>query len=283
MAYADKIFKANLQKIVDENIYDFEYNVRTKWTDGTPAHTLYTTAICNTYDIAKNGLPITTLRPVAWKTALRELLWIWQDKSNDVNYLRDRYDVKYWDAWKNEKGTLGKAYGYTAAKIYPFPDTPSPMAQLDRVMYLLKNDPMNRRIMTNLIEFEEMKDYTLTPCAFQTMWSVRGEYLDMTLVQRSNDFIAANSINAVQYAFLLYMVAQSTGYKAGKLTHFIQNAHVYDRHFKYISDLMVTEEYEQPGLYMDLSIKNFYDFGENSFKLIGYRTGAQIKNIPIAE
>jgi thymidylate synthase len=283
MAYADKIFKDNLQKIVDENIYDNDFKVRTRWQNGAVAHTLYTTQICNTYDIAKNGLPITTLRPVAWKTALRELLWIWQDKSNDVNLLKSKYNVKYWDAWKNEQGTLGKAYGYTAAKKYPFPDTPTPMTQLDRVIFLLKSDPMNRRIMTNLIEFDEMRDYTLTPCAFETMWSVRGEYLDMTLVQRSNDFIVANSINAVQYAFLLYMVAQVTGYKPGKLVHFIQNAHVYDRHFKYIPQLIIAEEYEQPGLYVDSSVKAFYHFTLDSFELVGYKAGKQIKNIPIAE
>jgi len=283
VAYADEIFKKNLMEIVAENTFDSRYPVRPVWKDGTPAHTVYTTGICNVYDIAKNGIPITTLRPVAWKTSLRELLWIWQDKSNDVGILNKKYNVKYWDAWQNKQGNLGMAYGATAAKKYPFPDTPDLMTQIDRVIYLLKVDPMNRRIMTNLIEFEHMINYTLTPCAYETLWSVRNGFLDMTLIQRSNDFIAANSINALQYSFLLLMIAQVVELKPGKLIHFIQNAHVYDRHFGYIPILMEAEEFPQPTFQLDPSIKNFEDFRVEHFSLTNYQTGPQIKNIEIAE
>lgn len=280
MAYADKIFQNNLKRVLKKGVWDTGYKVRPKWSDGEPAHTLYTGVIFNEYDIADKGFPITTLRPVAWKTGLKELLWIYQDKSNDVNFLKEKYGVNYWDSWANEEGNLGLAYGAQMAKVIDFPE--GTFTQLDRVIYLLKNDPMNRRIATEMLNLEEMKKMTLAPCAHATEWLVRGEYLDMKLDQRSNDMIAAQSINVSQYALLLMMIAQVTGYKAGKLYHVITNMHIYDRHIDMAKKLLKRKTYKQPLLLINPEIKNFYDFTPDDFKLINYKTGEQIKNIPIA-
>jgi len=281
MAYADKIFKQNLELLLKGDAHsDAKYKVRPKWEDGTPAHTIYATAISNVYDINENGIPITTLRPVAWKSALKEILWIWQDKSNDVNVLKEKYNVHYWDSWANEDGNLGMAYGATAAKKYDFPDTPEPMTQLDRVIYLLRNDPMNRAIMTNLIEFENLGNYTLRPCAYETLWSVRGEFLDMSLVQRSNDMIAAQSINALQYSFLLCMVAQMVGLKPGKMTHFIQNMHIYDRHLSIAKELLERPESYQPAFHLEQPEDGIYK--PEHFIITGYFPGEPVGKIPIA-
>ena len=280
MAYADDILISNIQRVLTEGVSDIEYSVRPHWTDGEPANTIYVNSVYNVYDIYNDGIPITTLRPVAWKTALKELLWIYQDKSNDVNLLKDKYGVKYWDSWKNEAGNLGTAYGYQIAKDIEFPE--GNFNQIQRVIHLLKTDPMNRRIMTNMINMEEMKDMTLVPCAFMTMWSVRGTQLDMTLIQRSNDLVAAQSINVVQYAFLLYMVAQVTGYQPGKLTHFIQNMHIYTRHLPIVREMLERTPHPEPLFCLKPNVENFEDFRPEHFEIFFYSPHPQIGNIEIA-
>lgn len=281
MNYFDYRFKTLCREIIDEGYDDSKYKVRPKWGDGESAHTKYITGVFNTYDVEKHGIPLCTLRPVAWKTAIKELLWIWQDKSNDVNLLKEKYGVHYWDSWVDDKGTLNKAYGYQLAKVIEFPE--GKFDQVDRLLYLLEKDPMNRRIVTNMLNMDEMNEMTLAPCAYETQWSVRGEYLDMTLIQRSQDVLAANAINVFQYFVLLSMVAQVTGYKVGKFNHLINNAHIYDRHIDSVKELLSRGSFDPPKLEINKDVKDFYDFTIDDFKLIGYERWEQIKNIPIAE
>lgn len=281
MAYADQVLKNNINEVLygEHSASDKEYKVRPVWQDGTPAHTLYTTNVINKYDLSLGQYPLTTLRPIAWKTALGELLWIYQDQSNDVELLKNKYNVKYWDSWTNKDGNLGTAYGYQIAKIIKYPE--GTFNQIDRILYLLKHQPMNRRIMTNMIDMEEMIDMTLVPCAFMTLWSVRGNFLDMTLIQRSNDLIAAQSINAFQYAALLMMVTSATGYQPGIFTHFIQNMHIYDRHVEF-AELMLARKPKPDGKIMLTPKTNFYDFKVSDFTLEGYDPHPQIGPIEIA-
>lgn len=281
MAYADKIFKDNLRNVLENGVWDTNYKVRPKWADGKPAHTKYITHVVNTYDIGKNGLPILTVRPIAWKTGLKELFWIYQDQTNDVNLLEEKYNVRYWREWANKEGNLNKSYGYQLAKEIDFPE--GRFNQINRVIHLLKTDPMNRRITTNMLNLEELNDMTLPPCCYETWWSVRDGHLDIMLIQRSGDIIpAAGSINVTQYALLLVMMAQATNYKIGKMTHVINNLHVYDRHIEIAKELLRRKEYGQPTLHVNTKVKNFYDFTVNDFKLINYQHGEPIKNIPIA-
>lgn len=280
MNYADKILKDNINNILKNGFSDEDYTVRPKWEDGTPAHTKYVGSVMNRYDLSKGQFPLTTLRPVAWKTALRELLWIYQEKSNDVGILRDKFKVYYWDSWANPEGNLGTAYGYQIAKEIEFPE--GRFNQMERVIYLLMHDPMNRRIMTSMIDMEEMKDMTLVPCAFMTLWTVRGNFLDMTLIQRSNDLIAAQSINATQYSMLLMMVAQATGFKPGVFTHFIQNMHIYDRHIPIAEKMLAREPREQARIILNSDIGRFENFRDVDFSVENYNPHPQIKPIEIA-
>lgn len=279
MITADDILKENLKHIITHGRWDTSGEVRPRWEDGTPAYTRYVNAVVNTYDISKGIYPLTTLRPVAWKTAIKEILWIYQDRSNDVELLKEKYNVHYWDSWKNNEGTLGTAYGFQINKNIDFPE--GRFNQIDRVIHLLKNDPYNRRIMTNMIDMEDMKGMTLVPCAFMTMWSVRGKYLDMTLIQRSNDIIAAQSINALQYTALLMMIASVTGYKPGVFTHFIQNMHLYDRHYNVAGEMLSRESLGQGKLILK-NRENFEDFRIEDFSVEDYFPHPQIKNIEIA-
>lgn len=272
--YADYVLKNNIFKILSSGVSDESFNVRPKWADGTPAHTKYLSGSLDVYRISEGEFPLTTLRPVAWKTALKELLWIYQDKSNNIDFLFKKYGVKYWEAWKQEDGTLGKGYGYQIAQQLDYPE--GKFNQVERVIYLLKNDPMNRRIMTNMISFPDMKDMTLVPCAFMTMWTVREDFLDMTLIQRSNDLVAANSINAVQYAMLLMMVAATTGYKAGHFTHFVQNIHIYDRHMEIAREMLERPSSNNPLLEFKPE-SDFSLYTPESFTISNYNPGPQVK------
>lgn len=281
LAYTDKIFKDNLRNVLENGVWDTDYNVRPKWTDGTPAHTKYITHVVNTYDIAKEGLPILTIRPIAWKTGLKEILWIYQDQTNDVNLLEEKYNVNYWREWVNREGNLGKSYGYQLAKEIDFPE--GRFKQLDRIIHLLKTNPMDRRMTTNMLNLEELKDMTLPPCCYETWWYVRDGYLDMMLIQRSGDLLpAAGALNVTQYALLLIMISQATGYRAGKMTHVINNLHVYDKHISIAEELLSRKEYEQPILHVNTKVKDFYDFTVDDFKLENYQHGEKIKDIPIA-
>lgn len=280
MAYADRIFKDNLRNVLENGVWDTDYNVRPKWSDGSSAHTKYVTMVSNVYNIAQEGVPITTLRRTAWLTAIKEMLWIWVEKSNNVDLLEEKYSVMFWREWANEQGDLGKSYAHQLAKVIDFPEIKGD--QVDRVLHLLKKDPMNRRIQTEMFNLEEMAQMTLPPCAHSTKWAVRGEYLDLNLIQRSQDLIAANSINVFGYAVLLCMMAQVTGHKPGVLKHDIANMHIYDKHISIAKELLNRDEYPAPILRIEPTITDFYSFKPEHFKLENYQHGEQIKNIPIA-
>lgn len=259
-------------------------NVRPVWEDGEPAYTIYLPQVLLSYRPGES--PITNLRKIAWKSAIKEILWIYQDKTNDVDYLRDHYGVKYWDSWKNDQGNLGKAYGYQIAKKFTSPETGKATDQMDRLLENLSNDPLNRRHMMNMIDIEEMNDMTLVPCAFMTMWTPVENKLNLSLVQRSGDLMAAASpggINAIQYYALLLMVCRHTGYEPGEFVHFIQNLHIYDRHMD-IADQVISKnrDYPTPHLRLREGPNNFYEIGIDDFYMEDYEPEETKYNIPIA-
>lgn len=274
MSIGDRTLKSNLEKILLSGKSDIGQNVRPKWADGTPAYTYKTFGVLNEYDLEKE-FPIAGLRPTAWKSGLKEDLWIYQDKSNDVQLLEEKYGVKYWRSWANEENNLGLAYGRQMAKEHKYKE--GYFDQIDRLIFDLKNDPYSRRMITNLYNHEDLHGMTLYPCAFLTMWDYDGERLNMTLVQRSSDYLVAGNINVTQYALLQHMIAQSTGFKVGKFHHYINNLHIYDRHLDQAKEILNREETITPKLIIDESIKNFYDFKPEHFALEGYHPHPQMK------
>ncbi len=279
MSYADDVFKKMCNDILDNGYSTEGQIVRTKWSDGEVAHTKKIFGVVNRYDLSKE-FPMITLRPTFWKSALKELLWIFKDKSCDVNVLENEYGVKYWNAWKREDGTIGKAYGYQAGKEHKYSE--GNFDQVDRLIYDLKNNPQSRRMIINLYNHEDLHDMSLYPCAFMTMWNVTGNKLNMTLVQRSSDILAANNINLVQYSLLQHMMAQIAGFEVGEIIHMINDAHIYDRHIPMIAQMLIREGRNAPILKMNKEVKNFYDFTLEDFDVEGYEPHEQITNIPIA-
>lgn len=274
MSRGDEVLKDNLNKLLKEGKSDKNQNVRPVWSDGTPAYTLKTFGVLNTYDLNKE-FPICTLRPTAWKSGLKEDLWIYQDKSNDVDLLEEKYGVKYWRSWANKRGNLGLAYGRQMKYQHEYKE--GYFNQIDRLIWDLKNNPYSRRMITNLYNHNDLHGMTLYPCAFLTMWDFDGEFLNMTLVQRSSDYLVAGNINVTQYALLQHMIAQSVGMKVGKFHHYINNLHIYDRHIEQAKEILEREPFAAPKLIIDESVKNFYDFKPEHFHLEGYEKHEQIK------
>lgn len=275
MSKADGIFK-NMCRNILENGYSTEgQTVRAKWEDGTPAHTIKTFGVVNRYNLQEE-FPALTLRKTAIKTAVDEMLWIWQKKSNNIKDLKGHI----WDEWADETGSIGKAYGYQMAKKYKFAQ--GEMDQVDNVIWQLKNMPYSRRIMTNIYNFEDLTEMHLEPCAYSMTFNVTGNKLNAILNQRSQDVLAANNWNVVQYSVLLHMLAQVCGFEVGELVHVIADAHIYDRHVSAIEELLSREEYPAPKFTLNPDIKNFYDFTTDDIIIEDYRAGEQIKNIPIA-
>lgn len=275
MSKADGIFK-NMCRNILENGYSTEgQTVRAKWEDGTPAHTIKTFGVVNRYNLQEE-FPALTLRKTAIKTAVDEMLWIWQKKSNNIKDLKGHI----WDEWADETGSIGKAYGYQMAKKYKFAQ--GEMDQVDNVIWQLKNMPYSRRIMTNIYNFEDLTEMHLEPCAYSMTFNVTGNKLNAILNQRSQDVLAANNWNVVQYSVLLHMLAQVCGFEVGELVHVIADAHIYDRHVPAIEELLSREEYPAPKFTLNPDIKNFYDFTTEDIIIEDYRAGEQIKNIPIA-
>ena len=262
MNKADKIFKDNLNEILTNGTSTVEYEVRPKYKDGTPAHTIFINNICETYDISKGEFPITTLRPIYIKKAIGEILWIYQDASNDLKLLEEKYETNWWWEWNIGDGTIGQCYGATV-KRYDL---------MNKLLKGLKEAPYTRRHIMNLWQENDFKEpHGLKPCAFMTVWSVRGEYLDMTLHQRSSDYLVAGHINKMQYVALLMMVARHVGLKAGKFTHYVDNLHIYDRHIEQAKEIMTrTPSNKQPKLILKEGKTNFYDFTVDDFELIDY-------------
>ena len=263
MSVADDIFIKNMNDILNNGTWDTDYPVRPHWADGTPAHTVKKFCIVNRYDLSKE-LPILTIRRTYFKSCLDELLWIWQKKSNNIHDLHSHV----WDSWADETGSIGKAYGYQLAKKSIYPE--GEFDQVDRVLYDLKHNPHSRRIMTNLYNFEDLHEMHLYPCAYSMTFNVTGDTLNGILNQRSNDMLAANNWNVLQYSLLLIMFAQVSGLKVGELVHVIADAHIYDRHVPIIKEIIAKPTHKAPKLWVDPNVKNFYDFTVDSFKLIDY-------------
>ncbi|MFY9131362.1 MAG: thymidylate synthase [Saccharofermentanales bacterium] len=275
MSYCDEVFRANCRDILENGFSDEHQEVRPRWEDGSPAHTLKRFGIVNRYDLAEE-FPILTLRRMYYKNAIDEILWIWQKKSNRVSELNSGI----WDQWCLEDGTIGKAYGYQLAQKYRFPE--GEFDQVDRVLYELKHNPNSRRIMTNLYNFADLEDMALYPCAYSMTFNVTGNRLNGILNQRSNDMLVANNWNVVQYAILLVMFAQVSNLVPGELIHVIADAHIYDRHIPIVRELIERPAYRSPKLVVDPDIKDFYDFTVSSFEFEGYEYGPPIRKIPVA-
>ncbi|MCI6498671.1 thymidylate synthase [Lachnospiraceae bacterium HCP1S3_C3] len=275
MSYADKVFVNMCQDIIDNGYSTEGEKVRPKWEDGEYAYTIKRFGVVNRYDLSKE-FPALTLRRTAIKNCTDEMLWIWQKKSNNVNDLNSHI----WDAWADENGSIGKAYGYQLGIKHQYKE--GLMDQVDRVLFDLKNNPYSRRIMTNIYVHQDLHEMNLYPCAYSMTFNVTGDRLNAILNQRSQDILTANNWNVVQYAVLLHMMAQVSGFKAGELVHVIADAHIYDRHIPLVKELISREQHEAPTFWLNPDVKNFYDFTVDDVRLDNYVTGPQIKNIPVA-
>ena len=275
MSRADEIFIQNCRDILASGVWDTDREVRPHWADGTPAHTVKKFGIVNRYDL-REEFPILTIRRTYWKTAVDELLWIWQKKSNNVHDL----NAKIWDEWADETGSIGKAYGYQLGVKHHYPE--GDMDQVDRVLYDLKHNPASRRILTNIYNFADLSEMHLYPCAYSMTFNVSGNTLNGILNQRSQDMLAANNWNVVQYSVLLKMFAQASGLEAGELVHVIADAHIYDRHVPIVEKMLSAPQSAAPTFTVDPNVTDFYQFTRDSFRLEGYTPAPFAEEIPIA-
>jgi thymidylate synthase len=275
MSKADKIFIDMCNDILENGTSTEGQKIRPVWEDGTPAHTIKKFGIVNRYDLSEE-FPILTLRPTPLKKVIDEILWIWQKKSNNVRDLNSHI----WDAWADEEGSIGKAYGYQLSVKHKYKE--GEFDQVDRVLYDLKHNPYSRRIITNIYVHADLHEMNLYPCAYSMTFNVTGNKLNAILNQRSQDVLPANNWNVCQYAILMHMFAAVSGLKAGELVHVIADAHIYDRHIPIIKELIKRPQYPAPKLILNPSVKDFYAFTVDDFRLEGYIAGPQVKNIPIA-
>ena len=274
MSYADQVFRANCLDILQSGVRDDDLTVRPHWADGTPAHTIKKFGLVNRYDLQKE-FPILTLRRTYLKSAVDELLWIWQ-QSNNVHDLSSHI----WDSWADETGSIGKAYGYQLGVKHQYKE--GLFDQVDRVLYDLKHNPASRRILTNLYNFEDLHEMHLYPCAYSMTFNVSNGTLNAILNQRSQDMLAANNWNVCQYAVLVHMLAQVSGLRAGELVHVIADAHIYDRHIPIIERMLAEPEHPAPTFRLDPAVTDFYAFTPDSVHLEGYEYSSFEETIPIA-
>lgn len=259
MIKADFYYKQNLKRILEEN--NIDVNPRPRYTDGTPANSIFITQVFEEYDISKGEFPITTLRNTAIKTGINEILWIYQDQNSSLETAHKR-GIKWWDEWNIGDGSIGNRYGYTIKK----------WDLINKLLINLKNDPFSRRHIINMLQEEDLNETKgLYPCAYETLWSVRrvdkDMYLDLTLNQRSNDYIMAGIINKIQYVALQMMICSHLGYKIGKFCHFVQNLHIYNRHIDAANEILSKEPLLiQPKLEIKYE-KLFYEFGVDDFTI----------------
>ena len=275
MSYADKVYIETVKDILEHGFRDDECDVRPRWEDGTPAHTIKKFGVVNRYDLKKE-FPVMTLRRTYYKSCIDELLWIWQKKSNRVSELGSHV----WDQWAQEDGTIGKAYGYQLGVKYHFSD--GDFDQVDRVLHDLKHNPAPRRILTSLYNFQDLNEMALYPCAYSMTFNVTGNTLNAILNQRSQDMLTANNWNVVQYAALVHMMARASGLEAGELVHVIADCHIYDRHIPLVEKMIEREPYEAPTLWIDPEVTDFYAFTKDSFRLDGYKFHDFPWPIPVA-
>ncbi|MBP3873406.1 MAG: thymidylate synthase [Lachnospiraceae bacterium] len=300
MSCADRVFIDMCEDILQNGTSTEGQRVRPHWPDGAPAYTIKRFGICNRYDLRKE-FPALTLRKTALKSAMDEILWIWQRKSNNIHDLKPHI----WDEWADKDGSIGKAYGYQMGVKHVYSE--GLFDQVDRVLYDLKNNPYSRRIMTNLYVHQDLHEMNLYPCAYSMTFNVTREtvhpeadspaaldripdadehgerlVLNAVLNQRSNDVLTANNWNVAQYAILLMMMAQVSNMVPGELVHMIADAHIYDRHVPLIRELIRREPLKAPRVWLDPAVEDFYDFTTDSLHYEGYETHEQIRNIPVA-
>lgn len=281
MSFADQVFINMCRDILENGVSTEGEKVRPKWEDGSYAYTIKRFGVVNRYDLRKE-FPALTLRRTGIKSAMDELLWIWQRKSNNIKDLNSHI----WDSWADETGSIGKAYGYQMGVKHQYRE--GMMDQVDRVIFNLKHDPYSRRILTNIYVFEDLHEMNLYPCAYSMTFNTTKEKgsdrltLNAILNQRSQDVLAANNWNVCQYALLVHMLAQVSGMNAGELVHVIADAHIYDRHIPLIEELIERPSYPAPKVWLNPDITDFYQFTTDDLHIEGYETGPQIKNIPIA-
>ena len=276
MTKADFLLSCDIKNILNNGYKD--ENPRPKYSDGTPAYTYFVNHVIRQYDLSKGEFPICTLRPIAWKNAIKEVFWIYQDQTNSLDILENKYGIHWWNEWESKDipGTIGIRYGETVKRY----------GLINKLLRDIKNNPYGRRHIMSLWQEQDFNTSDgLMPCCYETIWNVRGEYLDMMMIQRSGDMITASGaggVNEVQYASLLMMVANSTGYKVGKFTHVVANEQIYDRHLDAAKELLnrcdglkVDSEhyhYVFENLEMKFNPKtdNFYDYTIDDFELVGY-------------
>lgn len=265
MTKADKNFKELCTRILEEGYNTKGEKVRPKYADGTPSHTYFVNQVWEEYDLQKGEFPILTLRHIAWKSSIKEILWIYQDQTNSLDVLEDKYDIHWWNDWEVEQSrTIGQRYGATV-KRYDL---------MNKLLNGLKTQPYGRRHIINLYQYQDFQETDgLFPCAMETHWSVRDGILDMTLIQRSSDVPVANAINKLQYVALMMMVARHCGFKLGKFCHLVQNAHIYDRHVEQVKEMLERkgqEDCTDLRLVLDTDKTDFYTFTLEDFKLENY-------------
>ncbi len=275
MSSADKAFIATCRDILENGSWVKDERVRPHWEDGEPAYTKKKFGVVNRYNLAEE-FPLLTLRPIGLKSAIDEILWIWQKKSNNIKDLRSHI----WDSWADESGSIGKAYGYQMSIKHKYKDGMFDM--VDRVLYDLKNNPCSRRILTNMYNFADLSEMALYPCAYSMTFNVVDGKLCAILNQRSQDMLAANAWNVAQYSALVLMFAQVSGLEPGEFVHVIADAHIYDRHIPIVEELIKREAFPAPKVELDRNITNFYDFTPDSFTVTDYQHGEKIGKFPVA-
>ncbi|MCR4590808.1 MAG: thymidylate synthase [Lachnospiraceae bacterium] len=314
MSAADRLFIDNINNILENGISDENMEVRPRWEDdNSPAHTLAVFGAVDRYDLSKE-FPIMTLKRTFWKSALDEIFWIWQKKSNNVNELSSHV----WDAWADEKGSIGKAYGYQMSVRSEYKDVTKEglekafpggrfraddseyvsekrgqiskksekgiwtLDQTDRIIYQLVNDPGSRRIMSMMYIPQDLSEMALAPCAYSMTFNVMDGRLNGMLNQRSQDMAVANSWNTVQAALLVYAFASAYGFEPGELVHVIANCHLYDRHIEPVKELIKNPQHDAPKLQINPDIHDFYDFTKDDFSLPGYKYSEFDFKFPVA-
>ena len=275
MSYADQLFLETCRDILAQGVWDTGQKVRPRWEDGTPAHTVKKFGVVHRYDLRRE-FPILTVRRQYFKSAVDELLWIWQKKSNNIHALSSHV----WDQWADETGSIGKAYGYQLGVKHRYPE--GMFDQVDRVLWALKHDPASRRILTSLYTFADLSEMALYPCAWSMTFNVSGNVLNGILNQRSQDMLTANGWNVMQYAALLMMLAQVSGLVPGELVHVIADCHIYDRHLPLVEKLLQNEPYPAPRVTLDATVTDFYRFTRDSFTVEDYRCCPFDARIPVA-
>lgn len=275
MSYADWVFIKNCKDIMENGVWDTDYDVRPKWEDGTAAHTIKKFGLINRYDLSKE-FPLLTLRKINFPAAIDELLWIWQKKSNNVHDLASHI----WDSWADETGSIGKAYGYQLGVKHLYSE--GEFDQVDRILFDLKNNPHSRRIISNIYNHADLHEMNLYPCAYSMTFNVSGNRLNAILNQRSQDMLTANNWNVCQYSALVMMFAQISGFEPGELVHVIADAHIYDRHIDLVQKIIEKEPFEAPIVTLNPEITDFYKFSVEDFKVENYQFHKLGQKIPVA-